>query len=57
LYLLIDIDFIDDHEKQSVPSPFQYEVYTNKQGKTMNSKFKTAALGGAGLMTKESRFK
>lgn len=42
------IDFIDNKEQKDVPAPTRYYVSTDRNGVSMNSKFKTVCLGPYG---------
>lgn len=51
------IDFIDDKERAMFPGPGNYDDEFSKMvGKNLNSKFKTAVLGGSAMLNKSSRF-
>ena len=55
--IIINLDFIEDKEKNQVPSPFVYNpLIANNEGKASNSKLHSSILGWAGFMKKSPRF-
>ncbi len=54
--LLSYLDFIDNQEQRKVPSPFEYNINTNRDGVATVSKFRTVTMG-ATLQSKNDRFK
>ncbi len=51
----INWDFIDNKELKFVPSPFDYNVRTDKAGVATVSKFRTVTMGNT-LQSRNSRF-
>lgn len=49
-------DFIDNKEQKLVPSPFDYNINTSRDGVATVSKFRTVTMG-ATLQSKNERFK
>lgn len=50
------VDFIDNQEQRKVPSPFEYNFNTSRDGVATVSKFRTVTMG-ATLQSKNDRFK